>query len=808
MAGFSIVTNISSLIAQENLIKTNFLQQRTITRLTSGLRINSSADDAAGLAIANRFRSDIAVLQQGIRNAADGLGTLQTIDGGLNNVSLLIDRARTLATQSASGTFTGDRSTLNTEFQSVITEIDRQAQAVGLDPGGIFSASLSVFIGGGRTNGGISEVTNGSVLVDLSNSAVSSNILGLAGVQVLGSGNHATPLNIDIGASSSTSVQDIVQDATNLASVASAGFSEFVFRGPGFSDSSEVRVSVNLSGIVDTATLVTAVNSAISGFSATSQAGQAFKNASITASVNTDTAGRQQLTFSSSDTAFQVSAGDRVSNALLGNVTSVTNPTGTTLDIAVTGAAAVAAAATTFTNAGNILVRFEGGGLVSPTTLTLTVSAAENVGSIIAELNTEFAANTTLSSGGFSLSATAGSAIVVTNNQGQEFTISVSGDEEGHLGLGTYLSGDSAGTPPVDTAFEGANVTVADLDEVATFSVRIGGNVEAISLAGSAGATLASRLDDLNAAIAANTTLAAAGLVATQGAGTSIRIASTNGTLFQLAVDNDAGTAGGFGFGTFNAVTTTNTLALGAGFLETTFNSGGADASTTGDVTSYADIVFGGDDQTLTITANDATGAPQSINLTLFNDGSASTGRITSLDEAVQFINAQLQESNNSTLQQIVAVKERNDANGAEGIRLISTLQEFRLSISATEGLGGLNAGTATSLTSGALTGGSIADISTRDNATGAVTLLATAVTILANIQADVGKGQNNLTFAIGLASTQVTNLSAAESRIRDADLAAEASNLTRASIAQQAGVAALAQANSAPQAVLALLRG
>lgn len=79
MAGFSIVTNVSSLVAQENLIKTNKLQQRTITRLTSGLRINSSADDAAGLAIANRFRSDIAVLQQGIRNAVDGLSTLQTI---------------------------------------------------------------------------------------------------------------------------------------------------------------------------------------------------------------------------------------------------------------------------------------------------------------------------------------------------------------------------------------------------------------------------------------------------------------------------------------------------------------------------------------------------------------------------------------------------------------------------------------------------------------------------------------------------------------------------------------------------------
>ena len=134
MSTFSIVTNVSSLIAQENLQKTNALQGTTITRLTSGLRINSSADDAAGLAIANRFRSDISVLRQGVRNGADGLSTLQTIDGGLNNVALLLDRARTLATQSASGTFTGDRNTLNLEFQSTIAEIDRQTQAIGLDP--------------------------------------------------------------------------------------------------------------------------------------------------------------------------------------------------------------------------------------------------------------------------------------------------------------------------------------------------------------------------------------------------------------------------------------------------------------------------------------------------------------------------------------------------------------------------------------------------------------------------------------------------------------------------------------------------
>ena len=798
MAGFSIVTNISALVAQENLIKTNNLQQRTITRLTSGLRINSSADDAAGLAIANRFRSDIAVLRQGVRNAADGLSTLQTIDGGLNNISLLIDRARTLATQSASGTFTGDRNTLNVEFQSVLTEIDRQAQAVGLDPGGAFNAALSVFIGGGRTNGGVSETTNGSVQVDLSNSAVNANILGLSGVQALGAGNHATPIAVDLGDASATSVQAIATDATNLASLRTAGFTEFVFSGPGFSDSSSVRVSVNLSGVVDATTLTTAINDTINGLSATSQAEQAFKNSGIKAGINTDAEGEKQLTFSSSDTAFQVAAGDRVSNALLGNVTSVSNPTGTILEIDVDADAASASAATTFTNGGNILIRLEGGGLASPLTLTLTVTAAETVGSIISELNTEFSANTTLTTAGFSLTAVAAGTIQFTNSLGQEFKVFVSGDEENHLGLGSFLTGDN--TAPIDTQYTGA-ATGGAITEASTFSVLIGGSVETLTVAADASGTRATRVDVLNAAIAANATLASAGLVASES-GTSIRLASTNGSLFQLNVDD---TNGGFGFSTFTVDNDTNALTAGAGFLETTFNSGGADASTIGDVTSYADIVFGGDDQTITITANDATGAPQSINITLANDG---TGTITSLDEAVQHLNAQLQQSNNTTLQSIVAVKERNDANTGEGIRFISTLLEFRVSIGTTENGGGLNAGTAQLLTSDELTGGSVAEISTQANAEGAVTLLATAVTVLARIQADVGKGQNNLTFAIGLASTQLTNLAAAESRIRDADLAAEAANLTRASIAQQAGIAALAQANSAPQAVLALLRG
>jgi flagellin len=183
----SVQTNVSSLVAQENLRVTNEFQSRTIQRLTSGFRINSSGDDAAGLAVANKFRSDIAELMQGVRNANDGLSTLQIIDGGLNNISKILDRMKTLATQSASSTFTGNRTTLNNEYQSLILEINRQAANVGLGSGdvnaGRFNSNIQVYIGGG------SQASNSMVSIDLSgpSNIVNATALGLTGTSIEGS---------------------------------------------------------------------------------------------------------------------------------------------------------------------------------------------------------------------------------------------------------------------------------------------------------------------------------------------------------------------------------------------------------------------------------------------------------------------------------------------------------------------------------------------------------------------------------------------------------------------------------------------
>jgi flagellin len=144
---FSVVTNISSLNSQAQLDKTNMHLQNTLARLTSGLRINSSADDAAGLAVANRYRMDNAGLQVGIRAANDGISRLQIEDGAMSNISSLLDRALTLASQAASSTFLGSRTTLDTEFQSVLSEITRTATAAGLETGNTNLNSRSVFVG-------------------------------------------------------------------------------------------------------------------------------------------------------------------------------------------------------------------------------------------------------------------------------------------------------------------------------------------------------------------------------------------------------------------------------------------------------------------------------------------------------------------------------------------------------------------------------------------------------------------------------------------------------------------------------------
>jgi flagellin len=248
MSSLTIQTNIASLIAQNNLRMNNLFQQQTITRLTSGFRINMSGDDAAGLAIANGYRSSISELTQGVRNGNDGISTLQIVDGGLNNISTILDRLKTLATQSASGTFTGDRGTLNNEYQTLLGEITRQASNVGLNAGGSNNTTLSVYIGG-TTN-----LANAGVTVDLGGTGNQVDAAGLKlnGTNIAASGtelaSNAIQLNDNVGVFSGTQTFNFYLQGSSAA-VAVAYNGAGVANGDSTTALSKLNASISAAGI-------------------------------------------------------------------------------------------------------------------------------------------------------------------------------------------------------------------------------------------------------------------------------------------------------------------------------------------------------------------------------------------------------------------------------------------------------------------------------------------------------------------------------------------------------------------------------
>jgi flagellin len=539
---FSINTNISSLQAQYYLNQSQQFQAKTINEVTSGLRIVNAGDDAAGLAVANQYRSNEAVLTQGIQNLNSATSTLQTIDSGMSDIGNLLDRARTLATESASDTFTGDRGTLNNEFQSVLGEIDREAQATGVNTGGTFAKNMQVFVGGGDGSTAASTISNGSVTVDLSNATVDTKSLGLTGVSA------------ETGAVTDANASTYLSGITTAA--AGSNQAVLTFSGVGFSDAGgAVTVNVNLSGVNNMSDLANAINSGIA--QAANESGSnfaAFKNAGITASVDTSTTGSSKISFTAGSAVFQVSSG--------------------------------------------------------------TASGTQDAAA------------------------------------------------EAMLGGGT------------------------------------GTNNSAISV-----------------------------------------------------------------------------------------DSGGVYQSTS----SMPFATMSGGTQAITVQAADSTGVLQNLPITL--DAS-----VTTIGSALTEINSQLQSSTSQGMKNIVAVAD----SAGTGIDFLSSTN-FNVNVAAPTAAGtGITAGAYGATVSA---GASTVDISTAAGASNAVSALANAVTALGSAQAIVGKSENTMNYASGLASTQLTNMASSESQIRDADLAAQAANLSKAQILMQAGVAALAQANSAPQAILSLLK-
>jgi len=228
--GFRINTNIDAIVGINNLTQSNARLSGNFGRLSSGLRINKAADDAAGLGVSENLRSQIQGLNQSIRNTNDGIGIIQTTEGALNEIHNGLDRLRELAVQSASGTLhDSERAFINTEASALLDEIDRLANVTqfngrallnGASSAGTGTVSLDVQVG-------IFNTSDDRISVNVSSARTEA--LGVNGISLATSSGAQTALStLDDAISSVSSIRSELGSTQNRLTSALANLQSSV----------------------------------------------------------------------------------------------------------------------------------------------------------------------------------------------------------------------------------------------------------------------------------------------------------------------------------------------------------------------------------------------------------------------------------------------------------------------------------------------------------------------------------------------------------------------------------------------------
>ena len=213
-----VLNNISAMYAENNLNQTQSSLQNVLTQLSSGSRINSGADDAAGLSLANGLTANSTALTQSATNASEGVGLLQVADGALSQVTNLLNRAVTLATEASNGTLnTTQDSAANSEYQSILDEINNIGSTTTYNGQQVFGGSFAVFTGDGTVGGGFTDTISLAALT----SATVGDATGSAGLTYTAGGGTATStLTYAPAGTVGTTTQDL--STTDLTTAANA----------------------------------------------------------------------------------------------------------------------------------------------------------------------------------------------------------------------------------------------------------------------------------------------------------------------------------------------------------------------------------------------------------------------------------------------------------------------------------------------------------------------------------------------------------------------------------------------------------
>ena len=468
-----INTNIFSLNAQRNLNTSSNKLATSLQRLSSGLRINSAKDDAAGLAIATRFTSQIRGLNQAIRNANDGISLAQTAEGALAESTNSLQRVRELALQSANSTnSSSDRRSLNAEASQLIAEIQRVAQTTQFNSQNVLDGSFSAaqFQVGANANQTISfgiaaATTNALGAFQSSNTVAVDGVafdganLSINGTAVAQSaGTSAAGFTASSAAAKSAAINAVSNTTGVTATATNTSTGVAPVPGQNLNNGDLVINGIAVGSIASDANAVT------QGTNVTTAINAVATSSGVTATVNTSTGA---VTLTASDGRdIKVSAGNAATAQIVTDIFNATgldaateaNPTGNNSQTIQVGgafdlstpAAGSLTEADTF-SIGGLTYEFTTDATVSGSNIAVTVSDADTATTVAAAINTAINAQRAL--GTTTASATVSTdTVTVTNDLLGDEGLSYAENVTGGGGAGALVEGaEGTGTDALGT---------------------------------------------------------------------------------------------------------------------------------------------------------------------------------------------------------------------------------------------------------------------------------------------------------------------------------------------------------------------
>ncbi len=756
---------------------------------------------AAGLSITNGMNANIAALTQSVQNATNSVGQLQTADGALSEVTTLLNRAVTLATEASSaGMSSSQTAALNNEFQTIVSSIDNIGKNTDFNGANVFSsAEVTPYLTDGTagndllgaTKVSVGALSAGATGLNLTQGATASNTLSL-GTTNLVAGNA-----LNIGGSMYTlqTGQPTAAGQIQLGSTANATLQNIAAAVNGTDGVNPVNANVT-AGTVDTTTgalafsatangaagdLLTATSGNVTGTWASAAGmltgGSAAVSASKTEAMTTNAVAGDTFVVDSKTYTFVSSmpATPAAGNVLIGSGSNAINATLTNLANAMNAPAGGASTAT-YTPQATADTSHPTTASVVGNTITITTTgtgaASDISGSAITSTGsgawgTNLADNLTGGTAGAKSSATE----TMATNASVGDTLTVGGQTY------TFVT-TAAKAGDVEISGTAGDNTAADIDgTIANLLAAVNDSSNDGSQTGYWATTAANTLVGSSPSVNSIKFTAAAngaGNNTTDGSG----VVSTGASATWGKVLSDAVTGG------VDAHAASNTLTLGANLI----------AGSTLTVGS----------QNYTFVANGTTNLSAG-QIALGTGGNATANTLTNIVSAlkgtdgVNTANGDLnlaQTSATSTTLTLTAASTGTVGNG----------------YAATGGLIASTSGGGTwSSTGGTLTGGNgtavTANLSTVASAQAALVAVTSAINSVSETRGTLGAVVNQLTAASNVMNNQVTNLTSAESGISDADIGTTVANMTKYNTLQQTGIAALQQANQASQSILKLLQ-